>query len=654
MVRKIFATNRLILNACVLINALFFTPYLFASSHYLDHLINQSQLLKLSEKQGWLSLLHYRHSINQSQSVTQDASFFLSPNGWKNAKAELTATLQQFFVPQGHKFRLSRPVAQLNSMTKSPENHAQCRFPARFFWLSQQLKIDKSKLPTIQCGDFKRWLKQFAADSLTLVFASSDINNPVSMFGHTLLRLNSSGKGKNKDLSIVADKLSLKRAELPNSALTAFVLNYAAETDDSDSPIVYGMKGVFGGYVGKFSISPYYKHIKEYLEQENRELWEYDLSLSRKETVQLLRHLWEIKSVKFDYYFIVDNCSLWMLKLLDIARPGLNLSAQFNLKVIPIDTIKVLDKNRLIKQVQYRPSLATKIKFQQQVLTKQQNDSLGYCLASQWSKIDLKLFSPKQQAQLLEQCHDIKQLKIAHKVGLEADPLITKILAKRSQIDTANVWQVQSLNRPDDGHHLSSFNVGLGRDNIEKYLYVNFDLGLHQLIDPIQGFNKGVEVQFLNFDLQLTNIKVALRKMEIFNIFSLLPISDYFYPLSWQLALGYEKTHDHYKQSYAESSMGYSVNYLDYLFSGLLLADLRFKHDLNKAVFNTGLELKMLRQTNKYSSVVTQQWLVQTSHGKIQNNLKLELGIHLQKHISWQLLFFSDDARFESGIKWFF
>ncbi|MGC8200949.1 hypothetical protein, partial [Salmonella enterica] len=50
-----------------------------------------------------------------------------------------------------------------------------------------------------------------------------------------------------------------------------------------------------------------------------------------------------------------------LLGLFDLVRPELNLQKQFNSTAIPIETLKVVEQQGLIKQKVYRPALETQL-----------------------------------------------------------------------------------------------------------------------------------------------------------------------------------------------------------------------------------------------------------------------------------------------------
>jgi hypothetical protein len=124
------------------------------------------------------------------------------------------------------------------------------------------------------------------------------------MYGHSLLRLTRrTGEG---------------------NRLIDYIVNFAAE-EHTKNGLVYAWKGLFGGFAGHFYVMPYYMKIQEYSNIESRDLWEYELALGEMQAERLVAHTWETRSTHFNYYFATENCSYFLLKLLEVADPELRL-----------------------------------------------------------------------------------------------------------------------------------------------------------------------------------------------------------------------------------------------------------------------------------------------------------------------------------------
>jgi len=277
--------------------------------------------------------MHYSSSIfgTKDKSLIDDEKFFLSGQGKYSPQLELEATLEKLFAP-----------------SEDNNEAIACRFPARLAWLKKALEIDNSVMPAYQCRHLNNWLRNLNADSLTLIFPVSVLNSPASMFGHTFLRL---------------DRKAEKKPDL-----LAWTVNFAAHAEEGRG-LSFAFNGLTGGYPGRFTLAPYYERVKAYSDIESRDIWEYALSYSPDEVNYILLHLWELLPAYFDYYFIDENCSYQLLGLLEVARPGLNLTRGFNWDATPADTVRAItNAPGLLKAVKYRPSLRENINARTEAL----------------------------------------------------------------------------------------------------------------------------------------------------------------------------------------------------------------------------------------------------------------------------------------------
>src|SRR5690606_22368685 len=261
--------------------------------------VDPATLQTLAEDPFWISLGHYeRQNFGGWQSYIDDEDFFLAVDGARAPLAELRATLEG-----------------LHADPALADAHPQCRFPSRTRWLRQQLALDE--LPAVECTEFAAWYADIDPHTTVLVFPDAYLNSPSSMFGHTLLRI---------DSAATADS---------GTALLSYALNFGAMIEGMDNSILYAWKGLAGGYPGQFALLPYREKLSEYSRLENRDLWEYRLDLTPEETGRMIEHVWELRQIRFDYFFFDENCSYRLLELLEIARPGLRLIEQFPLTAIP-------------------------------------------------------------------------------------------------------------------------------------------------------------------------------------------------------------------------------------------------------------------------------------------------------------------------------
>jgi len=292
---------------------------------YLAKLIKQVKQQKLYQQPSWLALLHYNKKQEAQQfSFATSKRFFIAPDGRQNAEQELIATLHSLF------------------QTQSEQQATACKFPARYHWLKQSLSIDDRKIAKQPlCQQYQTWRKQMKAQSVTLVFPGSYMNAPSSVFGHTLLRIDSSGNDP--------------------AHLLSHAISFAAKIPDGTGSFAYAMGGLNGTFPGRYQHALYHQKIKTYGRIENRDIWEYKLNLNPQEQERLLQHIWEIKGIAFRYFFAKENCSLRLLELLEVARTNSHLTDHFDMYAIPADTIRILVKLGFVSSVKYRPSASTRL-----------------------------------------------------------------------------------------------------------------------------------------------------------------------------------------------------------------------------------------------------------------------------------------------------
>ncbi|MEN8319252.1 DUF4105 domain-containing protein [Acinetobacter junii] len=453
----------------------------------------------------WQRLMYADQS--QKSEVAYDG-YFYAKDGKNNLKNELEADVKALFI-------------------NSAENQSiRCKFPARSRWLIQQLNIDIEKLPIVKCPEFDQWINQIKPHKATLIYATDFMGNPSSMFGHTLLRLDPKDQ---KQLNLVS-----------------YAVNYAATVSGEDN-WSYAWKGLTGQYPGEYSLMPYYRKVKEYGDFESRDLWEYELNLTPEETRFLVEHIWEMQHVSFPYYFVSDNCAYRLLGLIDLVRPNLDLKKQFNYAAIPIETLKAVDQQDLVKEVVYRPALETQLLSQ----AKQHGTPLAK-VAHQIAFQDvekaqplLEKFNQHDQAKILEMAYDDLYLQyISRQVDADfAQPQLRQLLAERSQIDVEKQRQEpeRPKKQPVEGHHARNLSVNVGELQGQKFIELGHRQAYHDLIDPQGGYRLGTQLLFLDGNIQYRDDQLKLEHLDLLTVNSYNPIQPFKSPITWGFNLGWKQ-----------------------------------------------------------------------------------------------------------------
>lgn len=496
--------------------------HVLSSSHELVLLEVENR--QLSQERQWRKLLHFEKNIFQIRQSQMDSPlFFLSPEGKKNPQAELLATVTAFFSPV--------------SGTDTNE-HPQCRFPARYRWLKNQLKDLVLTWPDVECPRFKAFFDGIRGESVSLVFSSYYLNNPSSAFGHTFLRINKAASLKDG-----------KRYELLD-----YGINYAADTDTNNA-FLYDFKGLFGLFPGKFRSIPYYYKVREYNNAESRDLWEYELRLPQSSVDMLIAHIWEIGPLATDYWYLTENCSYHMLSVLEAADPSVQILDKLDQFVIPADTVRILwNETELIKSYNYRPSIRQVYLERWRLLSSQEREELEK-LAHQLQTQDEITYSQefltndlRSQARVLDAFIDYVDFRYAQEVqeaGRE-EQLKLRVLAKRSENPMAPE-DIVIVPRMEEQPHLAhpSGRWGLGvlsrlaeKDNP---VMISHRFALHDRLDPSLGYPKASQISF--FDLELSaGKKLELENFSAFELVSAGAWSRLIPENSWRFKLGIERT----------------------------------------------------------------------------------------------------------------
>ncbi len=295
-----------------------------------------AQIARLAQHPTWLKLLHFNRKTGQSEILSED--FFLSPEGRRSPETELRAALAAYAAP----------------WSEDGDSHARCRFPARYFWLSQQLQLPDYTLRNPQCKTFSRWSLPDKVRSISLFLVSGYLGNPASVFGHSLLKLNT---GASDD----------------QTGLFDLTVSYGALVPEDEPVALYILRGLGGGYQAGFSDRYFYTQDLVYSRTEFRDIWDYELLLTDAQRTLLVLHLWEVLGKKFTYYFLDKNCAFRLTELLELVldEPLLERAAFWYAPVETFHLLEDLDRQSkaaaqpgLIKSLRFIPSAQRRMQHQ--------------------------------------------------------------------------------------------------------------------------------------------------------------------------------------------------------------------------------------------------------------------------------------------------
>lgn len=530
-----------------------------------------NKLLTLSQHPQWLALLHYEKqgAFQRVYSEVDDTKFFYAEHGNKDPYAELMANITEF------------------KKNQIGDSAIACRFPARLDFLQHfapELQLTK---PT--CPAYDAWYQNVKGDALYLIFPASYMNSPSSMFGHTLLRLD----GRQ------------------GHTLLSSAINFAAFTDPTDDEITFTVKGLTGGYPGYVSLVPYYEKVNEYNHIESRDIWEYQLKLDAQQIDLFTRHVWELNEIRFDYYFIDENCSYRLLTLLKVVNPNWQLTKDFNYRTVPTDTIRALQQYDLIGEVNYRPSQSTQL-YQRSLQLSLNLQKTAQQLAHDPSMVVLtseyQALSGHEKAQVLELAYDYSRyLNIKEKNN---DPDLQKrslkLLSLRSKLSiegSAFIPTPVPEVRDEEGHKTYRTTFSAGQVNDQLYGELGMRINYHDWLDGLNGYREGAQIEMGHVRVRANDEKIQLQQLDVISIRSLGPRDVFRSPISWQVSGGYERwASDNLGHAHLRLAAGLAYEVSGGLVYGMGVTQLangkRYEGDLHLAI---GGEVGYLLQHANYN-----------------------------------------------------
>lgn len=232
-----------------------------------------------------------------------------------------------------------------------------------------------------------------------------------------------------------------------------------------------------------------------------------------------------------------------MLELIDLGRPGLNLSDQFPYTAIPADTVKAVSEAGIVSKTDYRASLGTRLNYAigavplelrhwiEQVET---NPSVSQSDA-------FKELAPEIQARIIKTANALltfnsrkdRLVKEAATRRLELLRLISQLEADDDEVD------VPLPDPPEAGHKTTTVAITRGRTASSNYTEAALRLSYHDVLDNERGYARGAGIELGN--LRVRKSDDGGTRVEQFDIVHLQSYSDrhrQINGLSWEINAG--------------------------------------------------------------------------------------------------------------------
>lgn len=463
---------------------IFLPVFAFSSEPEILKLANE---LKIYDKTEWKALLHYNQNLN-----IKDKNFVNSDNF--SLKKELESTIKSFY--------------ELKEKYENINEHPQCKFPARLLFITNELNISKDEFSKVDCEELKEYELKAPADSIFLVYASENVKIPSSMMGHTFLKYS----GKNYQNNKVEHAVSFY------TVIESFNL----------LKLVY--QNAYSGMKGMFALQPYKNALSQYIDKENRNVWEYELKLSEYRKKLLYYHVWELKDKDMKYYFSSYNCSTVLYYILSLANPAIYDDKKF--WVTPLDTVKFLYKYDLIEHSKLTPSNEWLVKMLRENAASKDIDTINSIVQSaEYEDVDtLDYYSYR----LLDAYATLK-----HK-NKELDMDSYKNIQSKIPYDDKSI-DISKYKSPNNIPHERQFGVGYATVDDEHFAKISFLGASHLLNDNNREYFGESELKIGYLSLLANAKKIELDEFTLYGMKLYIPYDTLTKDLSYQFEIALKK-----------------------------------------------------------------------------------------------------------------
>ncbi len=256
----------------------------------------QADADRLYDDQTWRTLLH----TSDGRPNIRDPKFLLSVPAF-SPRLELFATIELLYAG---------------------DSDGVCRFPARYIWLRSRL--DAPQLDLGSCDDLNEFLAKAPMQQIALIFASDNLSRPASMMGHSFLKFT---------------------GRAPDGREVSHAISFYTEIDSFNYPKVF-FDSLVVGLPGVFALAPYQEKLSDYVDVEERTVWEYNLRIDNFHKTLIQYHLIQLKTARFTYFFNSYNCATVIDFILGLADE--RIRPRF-LWTTPRDVIKDAERAGLIQ-----------------------------------------------------------------------------------------------------------------------------------------------------------------------------------------------------------------------------------------------------------------------------------------------------------------
>ncbi len=577
--------------------------------------IDNYNIINISKNPTWLRLLHYNHNL---KSDIKDQNFFLAKDGNISPKHELLATINAYNLPFDN---------------NSPDKHAQCKYPARYFWLSKQIHLVNYHTINPKCKKLLNWKLLKNTKSISVVFVSGFLGNPASAFGHSFLKIN--------------------KSDYSSENLFDTSISFGALLPKKYNMLSYIYNGITGGYFAAYTDKFFYNQDITYSDEDMRDMWEYRLNFSDNQKKFLLLHTWELMTKKFQYFFTNRNCGYRVAKLLELVTNH-KLTNNAYIWYAPVETFYYLDN---VDKVVYLPSKQRKIYAQFNALNNKEKELISHMINKNLSQIPNKSLPIQSQINILNFLIDYNKYKYLNKKTQQTHEqkiYKRKLFISRLKLPSGKKYFTIPKKRP------------ISQNNKPRLLSLSYHHYLHtkklafefspfamELIG--QNNFSGDELVVLDTSIFINKTDISLNKLDLIRIQRLktqqLPFEKR-NPFSWNLRIGTYKQPKTKQDYFIDAGTGFAWNINNHIkFYTMLNISAHTNNRKLRYIPNMGLFINL----NKFRANILYGYEKDTKNTQSTLYYKLKIQQKIQQNIS----LYTEITNLKStlaliGIKYFF
>lgn len=579
-------TNRISLFVLIFCN-----PYFLEAN---ELFIKRALEDKLYNSKEWKALLHIRNEKPQIFSK----SFLFSFDNF-SLENELILTINSF-----------------------KEQSNICKFPARYLYLSENIKDFKSTYSNGKCSDFNIYLQKTNLESIDLIFASENVKNPSSMMGHVFFNLKSKKDENNK---------------IKQNSVSFFTM-----IDTLNIPfLIY--ESTIKGMKGYFVLSPYKEQIFNYINNEERSIWEYKLSLTDFQKKLIYYHFWELKDIDLTYYFTGFNCATMIDDILSMTNE--NYMDENSFWVTPKDVIKNANRNNLIENTNMIPSIEWKINMLvENIDTNILNEILHLFKIKNFTSLNSFNYSNDLNQKNLEKEFILTYTKFSYynknSISKKDYEYILNLVKHTDEF----VIDIKKYKNPLKTFDDSQVSLAYLRNNEKNSLELSFLGASNTIFDDNREYFSESSLKIGEINLLINEKSIHINSINFYNMKSLVPWNHVTKELSKEFKFNYEK---HYNKNLEKINVlnisgGIGISYKihnDILIYGMekLGIGVNFKEIYPYSSFETGI---IIYEILNMKTVLSHEFIYnQDNSNNMYQNLNINQSIFIDKEIRTDISF---------------